>query len=65
MVLNLETEVLMLFMFMIYSVKAQDFLAKDLLAINIKYLVTKNNLKDKVNNPEKQNPSMVSLTNNK
>lgn len=65
MVLNLETEVLMLFMFMIYSVKAQDFLAKDLLAINIKYQVTKNNLKDKVNNPEKQNPSMVSLTNNK
>lgn len=65
MVLNLETEVLMLFMFMMYSVKAQDFLAKDLLAINIKYQVTKNNLKDKVNNPEKQNPSMVSLTNNK
>lgn len=54
----------MLFTFMMYSVTAQDFLAKDLLAINIKYLVTKNNLKGKVNNPEKLNPSMVSLTNN-
>lgn len=58
----------MLFTFMVYSVTAQDFLAKDLLAINIKYLVTKklhtNNLQGKVNNSEKQNPSMVSLTNN-
>lgn len=66
----------MLFTIIMYSVTAQDFFVNDLLAIQIKYLVAKNctqiihnakcpkyHVQGKVNNLEKLNPIMVSLTN--